>query len=134
MVGTRPGNSLPNWQPLNPPATPPPHLDSLLIPLLHQCPTQRGQYTHPAFVGQECQESRLLPSSPLLPNKVLSPLLPLTPHLTSAICPPRLRHPGGFRAQPAGCLGGCVWFDVVLSLHTVTSALQSGATTPAVRK
>lgn len=34
----------------------------------------------------------------------------------------------------AGCLGGCMWFDCVLSLHTVTSPFQSGATTPALRK
>lgn len=27
---------------------------SLLLPLPHQCLTQHGQYTHPAFVGQEC--------------------------------------------------------------------------------
>ncbi len=48
--------------------------------------------------------------------------------------PPPLQRPSGFTAQSAGCLGGCVWFDVVLSLHTVTSPLQSGATTPALRK
>lgn len=58
--------------------TPPLPLDSPLLLLLHQCPMQRGQYTHPAFVGQECQEFRLLPSSLLLPNKVLPPI----PHLT----------------------------------------------------
>ncbi|KAK7933283.1 hypothetical protein WMY93_004179 [Mugilogobius chulae] len=46
MTGERP-----IWQPLTQPAP----------PLLHQCPTQRGRRTHPAFVGQESQESRLLP-------------------------------------------------------------------------
>lgn len=52
----------------NPPNPTPP-----LLLLFHQCPTQRSPYTHPAFVGQECQEFRLLP------NKVLSAHLPLCP-------------------------------------------------------
>lgn len=85
-----------------------PPLDSLL---LHQCPTQRGQYTHPAFVGQECQESRQLPSSLLLPNKVL-PLLPSSP---SSISLPTLQRPGGF----PGVWVAAVWFDAVFSLRTV---------------
>ena len=100
------------FTPLDPP---------LLLPLLHQCPTQRGQYTHPAFVGQECQESRLLPSSLMLPNKVLSP------HLTPTVA-------SWWFLQPSW---PGVWVAVcALMLHSVctpvTSPPRSGAITPAL--
>lgn len=97
-------------------------LHSPLLPLLHQCPTQRGQYTHPAFVGQECQESRLLPSSLWLPNKVLSPHL--SSHLTPIVA-------SWWFYSPAGRVSGwlCVLYCCTLSAHgDITASVWSDNT------
>lgn len=64
MAGAWPDRRLPNWHPCQPP----PFFDSPFCSDM----TQRGQYTHPAFVGQEFKECRLLPFSLLLAIKVLA--------------------------------------------------------------
>lgn len=66
MVGTQSGQQAAKLA-TSPPSTPPAPASV--------SDAHRGQCTHPGFVGQECQESRLLLTSLLLPSKVLSPLL-----------------------------------------------------------
>lgn len=119
MVGTQSGQQAAKLA-TSPPSTPPAPASV--------SDAHRGQCTHPGFVGQECQESRLLLTSLLLPSKVLPP--PPLSHCCSAS--QLFYKPAGRAVWVAACISRDTVFD--LMLQTVTWLLQSEAAMPAVRK